>query len=156
MSQEIIIFSLLGILVVILSALNVVLVVRSSKINRKFEELLQKGKVKDFKEILLSHKEKSNELEEKIKKAFLKIKELEEISKISLQKVGVVRYNPFNEMGGNQSFVIALLDNENNGLVITSLFVNDGNRVYAKEVKLGKSEHTLSKEEQEAIKRATN
>jgi hypothetical protein len=59
-------------------------------------------------------------------------------------------------MGGNQSFVIAFLDQKNNGFVISSLFVKDGNRVYTKEVKDGKSDHTLSSEEKEAIEKAIN
>jgi len=57
-------------------------------------------------------------------------------------------------MGGNQSFVIALLDDKNNGFVISSLFIKEGNRVYAKAVKDGKSDHLLSDEEKEAINRA--
>jgi hypothetical protein len=59
-------------------------------------------------------------------------------------------------MGGNQSFVIALLDDKNNGFVISSLFVKEGNRVYAKAIREGKSDYLLSKEEVEAINRAVN
>ena len=95
-------------------------------------------------------------MEEKIEEAFLKIKNLEDICEITIQKIGVVRFNPFNEMGGNQSFIIALLDKKNNGFVISSLFVKDGNRVYAKTVKQGKSDYILSDEEIEAIERAIN
>ncbi|MCX6722418.1 MAG: DUF4446 family protein [Candidatus Staskawiczbacteria bacterium] len=73
-----------------------------------------------------------------------------------MQKTGIVRFNPFNEMGGNQSFVIALLDDKNNGFVISSLFSKEGNRVYAKTVKAGKSDHMLSSEEVEALNMAIN
>ena len=59
-------------------------------------------------------------------------------------------------MGGNQSFVIALLDEENNGFVITSLFIKEGSRVYTKAIKAGKSDHVLSKEELEAVNKAIN
>ena len=86
----------------------------------------------------------------------MKIKNLEDVCKITIQKTGVVRFNPFNEMGGNQSFVIALLDNKNNGFLISSLFVKDGSRVYSKTVKQGKSDYLLSNEELEAINRAIN
>ena len=65
-----------------------------------------------------------------------------------------MRFNPFNDLGGNQSFVIALLDNENSGFVISSLFVKEGNRVYAKAIRNGKSDHLLFDEEKEAIERA--
>ncbi|MEK7080342.1 MAG: DUF4446 family protein, partial [Patescibacteria group bacterium] len=102
----------------------------------------------------LSQNEKNKDLEQKIQEAFLKIKNLENISKITIQKTAVVRFNPFNQMGGNQSFAIALLDAKNNGFVLSSLFVKDGNRVYAKFINNGKSDHPLSKEEIEAIEKA--
>jgi len=85
---------------------------------------------------------------ERILKEFEILKEKE---KFNLQKVGVVRYNPFKEVGGNQSFSIALLDGKDDGVVITSLYLKEGNRVFAKPIRGGKSEFNLSKEEIEAI-----
>ncbi|MCX6721164.1 MAG: DUF4446 family protein [Candidatus Staskawiczbacteria bacterium] len=148
------IFSLLSAVILILFLINCLFLWRFYRTNKKMEEILESGKVKDFKALFLKQKEKNNEFEGQIKNAFSKIKELENISKRTIQKIGIVRFNPFNEMGGNQSFVIALLDDKNNGFVISSLFVKDGNRVYAKNIKQGKSDHLLSKEEVEAINRA--
>jgi len=71
---------------------------------------------------------------EELKNEFRKIvAELEMIKKANIcniQKVSVVRFNPFNDLGGNQSFTVALLDGNNSGTVITSLFTREGNRVY--------------------------
>lgn len=145
-----------GIVVFILVVINVFLFRYSYKINKKIDTLLDKGKIKDFKDIFLSQKEKHNDLEGQLKEAFSKIENLENILSKTIQKTGIVRFNPFNDVGGNQSFAIALLDEKNNGFVISSLFVKEGNRVYAKAIKEGKSEHTLSKEEIEAIKLAIN
>ena len=117
---------------------------------------IEQGKIKEFKEIFLSQREKHKDLQDQLEDAFLQIKELQAINKFTIQKTGMVRFNPFNDMGGNQSFVIALLDGKNNGFVLSSLFIKEGNRVYAKAVKAGKSEHALSKEESEAISRAIN
>lgn len=156
MSTETVIFLLLGVVILILIAINAFLLRYFYKTNQKIDKLLEKGKIKDFKDIFLSQKDKNNDLEEKIKEAFLKIKDLEGTSETTIRKLGMVRFNPFNDMGGNQSFVIALLDNKNNGFIISSLFVKDGNRVYAKSVKQGKSDHSLSAEEVEAINRAIN
>ena len=143
-----------GITISILVLINFFLVWYFYKINKRIDKLLEKGKIKDFKSILLSQDEKNKELEDKLEEAFLKIKNLEDISKKTIQKTGVVRFNPFNDIGGNQSFVIALLDDKNNGFVISSLFVKEGNRVYAKAIRDGKSDHLLSEEEKEAINRA--
>ena len=81
-------------------------------------------------------------------------KEVEGLKKqgvFSIQKVGIIRYNPFSGVGSDQSFSIALLDSNNNGVVITSLFGRDGNRVYGKPIKNGRSEYSLSEEEKKAI-----
>ena len=72
----------------------------------------------------------------------------------TIQRVGVVRFNPFPDTGGNQSFVVALLDTRGDGVVLSSLHSRQGTRVYLKQVISGKSETTLSEEETEAIRRA--
>lgn len=72
-----------------------------------------------------------------------------------IQRVELSRYNPYNETGGDQSFSLALLDNQGNGMVLTSLHARSGTRVYAKQVISGKGEkHQLSKEEEAVIKKA--
>ena len=116
--------------------------------------LLENGKVKEFKNIFLTQKERNDDLQEKLKEAFLRIESLEKVSEKTIQKVGVVRFDPFNAPGGKQSFAVAVLDDKNNGFIISSLFVNEGNRVFAKAVKGGKSDYTLSNEELEAIDKA--
>lgn len=72
----------------------------------------------------------------------------------AVSKVGVVRFNPFRETGGDQSFVIALLDEHQNGLVIMSHYMKEYNRVYTKPILGGTSEYSLCEEEKEAIKKA--
>ena len=149
-----IIFLFLGAMVLILVAINGFLLWYFYQTNKKIDKLLEKGKIKDFKDIFFLQKEKIGDLEEESKNAFLKIKNLENICETTIQKTGVVRFNPFSDMGGNQSFVIALLDNKNNGFLISSLFTRDGSRVYAKAIKDGKSEHLLSGEEIEVLDKA--
>lgn len=80
--------------------------------------------------------------------------DLEELMHRTIQKVGVVRYNPFADTGGDQSFAIALLDSLGNGVVISSLHSRTDTRVFAKPVQAGRSRYPLSDEEQDAIKKA--
>jgi hypothetical protein len=86
------------------------------------------------------------------------VKRLEGVEKEGLshiQKLGLVRFNPFAETGGDQSFTLALLDGEDNGFVVSSLHSRDSTRLYAKPVRKGKaSGYELSTEEERAIKRA--
>ena len=71
-----------------------------------------------------------------------------------VQRVGIVRFNPFEETGGNQSFVVALLDGDFNGVLLTSLHARAGTRVYLRTVVAGTCDVTLSAEESEALRQA--
>lgn len=84
------------------------------------------------------------------------LEDLKEHSQRSIQKIGIVRFNPFSEIGGDQSFSVALLDEKNNGMVITSLYNQEGSRIYTKPIKSGDSSYSLSQEEKEAISKAIN
>jgi hypothetical protein len=79
---------------------------------------------------------------------------LEAAQRRSFQRVGLVRYNPFEETGGNQSFALALLDAAGDGWILSSLHARSGTRVYAKTIKAGRSEVGLSAEEIEALAQA--
>lgn len=71
-----------------------------------------------------------------------------------LQRVEIVRYNPYNDTGGDQSFTIVLLDGKLNGLLVTSLHSRSGTRIYTKIIKSGKSDLELSKEEKQILDKA--
>lgn len=68
-----------------------------------------------------------------------------------VQKVGMVRFNPFKEIGGDHSFSLAILDGRDTGIVITGLHTRERTRIYAKVIKEGKSEFELSDEEKKAL-----
>ena len=71
-----------------------------------------------------------------------------------VQKVGIIRYNPFDEAGGNLCFAIALLDSKNNGIILNGIHSRSGCYTYAKPVELGVSEYILSQEEIQALNMA--
>jgi hypothetical protein len=73
---------------------------------------------------------------------------------LASQKISIVRFNPFGDTGGDQSFSLAVLDAHNSGYVLTSIHSRTGTRVYVKPVDLGKSKYTLSEEERQALAQA--
>ena len=81
-------------------------------------------------------------------------RDLETAGQHAIQRVGVVRFNPFTDTGGDQSFAIALLDALGNGLVVSSLHGRADTRIFAKQVRGGRSRHQLSTEEEDAIRQA--
>ena len=109
-----------------------------------------KKEPKDLKAILAQFKY----LEENFEKISKELENFKKESKFSIQKVGIIRFNPFSEVGSDQSFSIALLNGNNDGIVITSLYTREENRVYGKPIKAGLSGYHLSAEEKEAIEKA--
>ncbi len=78
----------------------------------------------------------------------------EAIAKLSIHKVGFMRFNPFQDTGGDQSFTLVLLDSEASGVVLSSLYTREGVRVYAKNVVRGTSRHPLTEEERRVVEEA--
>jgi len=110
---------------------------------------------KDLKTILEHILQKLGENGEALAKNKTEIEKLRAENNFNIQKVGLIRYNPFAETGGDQSFCLSLLDGADTGLVISSLHSRETTRLYAKPVKNGKPDgYELSKEEQSAIKEA--
>ena len=105
---------------------------------------------KTLDKILVAETKNQSEIQE-IKKEIQNIKhmDLEHIQKMSL-----IRFNPFKEIGGDHSFSLALLDGKENGVIVTTLHTRDRTRVYAKTIKNGKSEFELSGEEKKALLKA--
>ena len=125
---------------------------------KKNQEILFNGKqAKDLEKIILSQQDNLLNLNKQSKELFEINDELIKLSHTGLSKVGMVRFNPFKNLGGNQSFSVAFLNSHHNGLVISSLYSNDGSRFYAKTIQKGQSQtqYPLTKEEKQAINVAT-
>lgn len=120
-----------------------------------YRKLTSGAKGEDLKSILEELLKKMAVGEKRANELTKKVGVLETDGVFHIQKVGLVRFNPFEETGGDQSFTLALLDGGENGVVVSSLYRREETRVYAKPVKKGKgTNYELSDEEQEAIKRA--
>jgi hypothetical protein len=125
------------------------------KVRKTFQVITQGVSKQDLKSILESLLKNSEIENKKAQEILKKIDQLEKASTLNIQKIGLVRFNPFADTGGDQSFVIALLDGKDNGVVISSLHSRDVTRIYAKPIENSKAiRYELSKEEQEAIKKA--
>jgi hypothetical protein len=105
--------------------------------------------------ILDAHLEKVFGLARDLEGVAARTTTLEAAQRRSFQRMGLVRYNPFEETGGNQSFALALLDAAGDGWILSSLHARSGTRVYAKAIKGGRSDAGLSAEETAAIAQAT-
>ena len=123
-------------------------------LRRRLRRVLPQGESGGIDEILDRQLKSVESLSERVDALNKLHHELEHLSQRTIQKVAVIRYNPFSDTGGDQSFAIALLDSLGNGMVVSSLHSRTDTRVFAKPVQSGRSKFQLSDEEQDAIRKA--
>jgi uncharacterized protein DUF4446 len=123
-------------------------------LRRRLRRVLPEGESGGIDEILDRQLKSVESLSERVDALNKLHHELEHLSQRTIQKVAVIRYNPFSDTGGDQSFAIALLDSLGNGVVVSSLHSRTDTRVFAKPVQSGRSKFQLSDEEQDAIRKA--
>lgn len=142
-----------GAILLIFFAWNIYLSYNLSRIKKRARSFFANSEAKDLEEIIYKQIKKTNETDICLKKVLKENEDIRENMSKCIQKVGTVRFNPFGDVGGNQSFAIALLDKCLNGVMILSLYSRDGVKVYSKQIIAGKSaEYKLSEEEEEAIR----
>lgn len=110
----------------------------------------------DVAAILSQVKKHLKELDTSLSRTQKQTDAIETAIRSHIQKIGFVRYNPFGNTGGDQSFCLCLLDDHNSGILITSLHAREQTRLYTKEIVSGKpvDDTQLSKEEQNCLKKA--
>ena len=142
---------------ILLFLLYIINLVKMTKIKKEYKIFMQKlGNGENIQDILDKHIEKIN-------KTITKNEELENFClnldrdiKRCIQKVGIYRYNAYKDTGSDLSFTLALLDENNNGVVLNGIYSRDMSNIYAKPIVNGDSTYKMTDEEKEAIKRAMN
>lgn len=124
------------------------------KVSSHYSRLVGKSSKGDLREILEGILQNSDDYLKEVEKIKKDLGELGKKGEKSIQKVGLVRFNPFGDTGGNQSFALSLLDQTDTGIILLSLHGREGTRVYIKNITRGKSTYDLSKEEKRAIAEA--
>ncbi|MBP7060644.1 MAG: DUF4446 family protein [Candidatus Moranbacteria bacterium] len=151
--QSIIFFLILS--TVLLSGLVVYLFVRIHRHHQKLQTFFAGKNGSDLESILREQLAQVRELDQEIQELFEISNRLRELGLKSLHKTQVVRFNPFKEVGGNQSFSVVLLDGRNSGVVVSSLHTREGTRVYAKPVLAGEANgFPFTEEEKKVITQA--
>lgn len=116
-----------------------------------FKNLLKDSKDKNFIKTFKNIQEVQEQNIKDILNLNLDLNNFKKVSKLNIQKVGLTKYNPFDETGGDHSFSLVLLDGNKNGIIITSLHTRERTRLYLKDVVEGSSKIELSKDESKAL-----
>lgn len=147
-------------LLLLMLAINVVVVVtvlycliKTLSIKKKSEVFFQGKEGKNLEDLIIKNSSDIKALDKEIQELYNISNQIHTLSLKSIHKFGIIRFNPFGDIGGDQSFSVALLDGKNNGVVISSLHTKEGTRVYSKPIAKGESEkYQLTEEEKQAIK----
>lgn len=124
-----------------------------NNLKKRVSEAFSGISAKNLEELIGSHSKSIKILDKDIQELYNISNQINNLSFRSLHKIGFLRFNPFKDVGGDQSFAVALLNGKNNGIMISSLYTREGTRVYAKSIVGGKAEkYPLTEEEEKAIK----
>ena len=153
------IIATLGIVILLLNLCIIILILHIIKFRKyvdKYNNVWNKFEGSDLQydiEELIKNMEKTRQISEKAKNS---TQEIETSIAKCLQKVGFVKYDAYDNSGNGLSFALAILDNNEDGIVINSLYTRSGSNIYAKQITKGKCEGTLCEEEKKAIQIAKN
>lgn len=152
-SDEFILLTATLMLVLLLTV--IIMIIRFSILNKKYKNFMKKiGNGKNIEEDLENYMYRVNKVEKQNGEISNKIQNIERDLSKCIKKVGIVRYNAFKDTGSDLSFALALLDDNNDGVVLNGIYSREMSNIYAKPVKNGESSYTISEEESQAIKNA--
>lgn len=142
---------------IILFIFLIVLAAKQKKLNKKYKLFMSGADGKNLEEQVLSRFDEVDQLKHDAKNITEEIGKIKENLISAYQKIGVVKYDAFKEMGGKLSFVLVLLDKNNNGILLNSVHSSrEGCYTYLKEIIKGESFLELSKEERASLEQAIN
>lgn len=152
-------FEKIDILTIILIIFNLILFfmllannIKLGKINKKYNVFMKKiGKGENIEEILRKYILKVEEVENKNEELIKYCNKLDKEMTLCIQKIGIVRYSAFKDTGSDLSFALALLDDNNDGIILNGLYSREMSNIYAKQIKNGESVSKLSEEEKQAL-----
>lgn len=155
-SNIFIIVVIISVLLIVSMVISIVSIIQLKKLKKRYETFTGGAQEADYTlEMQFEEYHKSAKaMEERYSKLAEMIRDIDKNMEKCVQKVGIVRYNPFDEVGGNLSYAVALLDKDDNGVVLNGIHSRTGSFSYAKPVEFGVSEYMLSVEESEALQKA--
>ena len=146
----------LSVCCVVLLILVIISLCKLKTLKRRVDSLTRGKDTESLEDIILSYLKRVESLEEGEEITRAALTAIKDNLKITYQKKGLVKYDAFREMSGALSYSLALLDKENNGVLISSMYSREGCYTYAKDIVNGESKINLSEEETEALKQAMN
>lgn len=146
--------SFLFVTIILLIILVFIIIYKMNIISRKYSALMSGKKGADLEKVIRIRFKEMNQVKANAKRVTKEHKDIKKHLSSCVNKTGLVKYDAFNEMAGKLSFVIALLNDDNSGIILNAMHSREGCFTYAKEIIKGESYIPLSDEEKEALEKA--
>lgn len=146
----------LCIIILILLVINITNICSINKLKKKYHKFMTGKNAKSLENEIIALFEDNKFIKSSIEKNKKDIRTLYKNMESTFQKIGIIKYDAFNQMGGKLSFCLALLDENNNGFILNSVHSAEGCYSYTKEIINGESSISLGEEEKQALLKAMN
>jgi len=142
------------IIILVMIAILCVFIVKEVRLQRKYKKFMRGSSAESLEDAIAQLFEDNNKIKKVVNANRGDIRQIYRNMTKTFQKIGVVKYDAYKQMGGLLSFSLALLDEENNGFILNSVHTSDGCYTYTKEIYEGKCELELGNEEKIALEKA--
>lgn len=144
----------LGVLVIIMYGIIINLWMNLSYLKKRYRKMMTGVDGANLERLLIGHIDEVKQVAEENRRIDAENQRISALLQRAITRVGVVRFRAFDDMGSDLSYAVALLDAENNGVILSSIFGREDSRSYVKPIQAGQSSYTLTEEEQQALHQA--
>ncbi|MCI9540464.1 MAG: DUF4446 family protein [Lachnospiraceae bacterium] len=146
----------MAVLLIVVIVLLFITMSKLKKLSRSYKNFMRGKDTESLEDVIIAKFQEIEQLKRIEKENKRQMEELAQSFILAYQKIGIIKYDAFQEMGGKLSFALALLNKSNNGFVLNSMHSREGCYTYIKEIIDGKSYIKLSEEEKKAVDTAVN
>ena len=144
----------IGVLVIIMYGIIINLWMNLSYLKKRYRKMMTVVDGANLERLLIGHIDEVKQVVEENRRIDAENQRISALLQKALTRVGVVRFRAFDDKGSDLSYAVALLDAENNGVILSSIFGREDSRSYVKPIQAGQSSYTLTEEEQQALHQA--
>ena len=144
----------LGVLMIIMYLLVINLYYNLNYMKKRYKKMMTGVDGANIERMMIGCIDSIKAINNENEKLWAETKEIKDLLQRAVTRMAIVRFRAFEDMGGDLSYAVAMLDSNNNGVIMSSIFAREDSRSYAKPIVNGQSTYALTKEEEEALQQA--
>lgn len=154
MSNLSLVVAVLGLLMIVVYLLLINLFYNMSQMKKRYRKMMTGVEGDNLERLIMNCIDETADVSRENQEMKVEIRDIQALLQKAITRVAVVRFRAFEDMGSDLSYAVALLDSDNNGVVMSSIFGREDSRSYVKPITAGQSSYTMTNEEQDALRQA--